>query len=286
MIKKIVIYALSWFGIKAKEVENKNEFRSFIRTRRKYKKFKPYKLHDLKIGDLNIITSNVGSAIQVYEDVFVNETHKVTFNNTKPLIYDLGAHIGMVSLYYKQKYPQAIIKAFEPNPVVFKCLQQNMISSKLQNVSVFNQAISYENGSLDFYCDKGGQVSSFIKPGDFETETQKIESVRLKDLIDKESRQIDLIKMDIEGVELEVLIDCDTSLQKVDRLVVEYHSYKKNNQKLSQFFSVLEKNGFRYMIKPNSSADFDLHNLNYNKSHFDMIIHIEAIQKNLLSTIQ
>lgn len=276
-------FALLWAGMEVSPVKNKRNNRLFLKVRRRHKHNEAYEKMKVDFGDLKLTVSNIDSAVQVYQDIFVNESHDINFITNEPLIYDLGANVGMVTLYYKQKYPGATIKAYEPNPAVFGCLEQNIRNNNACNVEVFNEAISDNDGFLDFYCDKGGQVSSFLKPGAFEAEKKRIASVKLKDLIDGESHRIDLIKMDIEGVEVDVLMHCGESLKKVDRLVIEYHSYKNTNQDLSKLFGVLEKNGFRYMIKPDSFADFDLSIRDYDRSHFDMIIHIEAIQKQLLN---
>jgi len=76
----------------------------------------------------------------------------------------------------------------------------------------------------------------------------QIESIRLKDLLEKEEK-IDLLKIDIEGAEYDVLLDCKDNLDNIDNLFVEYHSWNNRSQKLSKILKVLEENKFRYYIE-------------------------------------
>nr|WP_319572699.1 FkbM family methyltransferase [uncultured Draconibacterium sp.] len=284
IIEDIINLLLLPIGLKANKIDNKKEYRAVKKARRKYKRQEKYKSSIIIIGNYQISITNFDSASQMYTDLFVNETHVVSFDSANPLIYDLGANIGIASLYYKSRYPNAEIKAYEPNPIVFKALEENIKINNLTNVHAYNNAISNEEGHLVFYCDRGGQVSSFLKPNGFQTIPTKIPAIRLKTLIENETQQIDLIKIDIEGVEVKVLQDCGNLLKKVDRLVIEYHSYKEGEQELSRLFKTLEDNNFRYIIKSGAFADFDLSNHDNKRSHFDIIIHIEAIKNDLLKS--
>ena len=65
---------------------------------------------------------------------------------------------------------------------------------------------------------------------------------RLRNLLE---RKVQLLKLDIEGAELEVLRDCGARLQNVERLFVEHHSFLGRPQQLGEFFGILEAAGFR-----------------------------------------
>jgi hypothetical protein len=76
--------------------------------------------------------------------------------------------------------------------------------------------------------------------------------VRLKDFM-QDFKQIDFLKLDIEGAELPVLQDISGELHRVKHLFIEYHSAIHEPQKLSQLLHILEKEGFRYFIGGNQS---------------------------------
>jgi hypothetical protein len=110
-------------------------------------------------------------------------------------------------------------------------------------VEVINKAAWIDNNGVTFNVDNadGGSVYG-------EGNKITVDSVRLRDLIASEEH-IDLIKMNIEGSELDVIPDCDDVLYKVKNLYIEYHSFTKLEQKLDNILHTLKKNGFRYYIQ-------------------------------------
>lgn len=64
----------------------------------------------------------------VYQEVFVDQVYTRDFPDLPPApcVIDVGANIGLFSLFIKQRYPQAQIHAFEPSPAHFELLLQNV----------------------------------------------------------------------------------------------------------------------------------------------------------------
>src|SRR5215475_2749877 len=63
----------------------------------------------------------------LYKDIFENRVYHFDAWRSDPLIVDCGSNIGMSVLYYKQEHPLARIIAFEPDPAIFRYLQENII---------------------------------------------------------------------------------------------------------------------------------------------------------------
>ena len=64
----------------------------------------------------------------LYHEIFNNEVyvqHGIQINEGD-VIFDVGANIGLFSLYVKQKCPQCTIYAFEPLPSIYPILKQNL----------------------------------------------------------------------------------------------------------------------------------------------------------------
>ena len=99
--------------------------------------------------------------------------------------------------------------------------------------------------------------------------------IRLKELLEKET-EIDLLKIDIEGAEVEVLNDCVENFHRVKLLFVEYHSFTNEEQKLDDLLGVLKKAGFRYYINSigGSSKNYFLNRADNNG--FDLQLNIYA----------
>ena len=61
--------------------------------------------------------------------------------------------------------------------------------------------------------------------------------------------RVDLLKLDIEGAETDVLFDCADVLRLVKRIVIEYHSFAGEPQKLNRMLALLATAGYRVYIR-------------------------------------
>ena len=174
-----------------------------------------------------------------FDKEFLFENH----NNEDLLIYDCGANVGLATLFFEKMYDNAKIKSFEADPSIFLYLKENVNNNQLKNVELFNNAVWINNEDV-YFSQEGSDGGSIYGS---ENSKIKVNGLRLRDLIEKEIK-IDLLKIDIEGAEADVLIDCNEMLQKVKYLFVEYHSFLKSKQRLDELLKILSLNGFRYTI--------------------------------------
>ena len=94
-------------------LKNKN-LREFDILYSKYSKNERYKLEkNVKFLSYSFDVPDLASFIYQFKELFVEEIYKFKTSNKKPVIYDCGANIGTASLYFKQEYSTARIKAFE-----------------------------------------------------------------------------------------------------------------------------------------------------------------------------
>lgn len=202
-----------------------------------------------KFNGLKIFAPDTLSFIWQYKEIFADESYKFSTDSINPVIYDCGANIGISCLYFIQKYPTAIITAFEVDPNIVKILKENLDKNNIKNVEIVNKAVWINNDGVNISLEGSDGASIYSK-----TNQTKVPSIRLKDLIEKESK-IDMLKIDIEGAEFEVLNDCRNSLANVKNIFIEYHSFVNNKQNLSEILQILENNKFRYFIKPVSERE-------------------------------
>jgi len=126
-------------------------------------------------------------------------------------IFDLGANIGTWTLMAKALIPDATVHAFEPVPQY----QDGYLEStkKLKNVTLHKVGTGRENKQEKFNL--SGHSSSFLDvgenllkmfPGESKTGEINVEMVRLDDYIVLKNIPLpDLMKLDVEGFEMEVL---------------------------------------------------------------------------------
>jgi FkbM family methyltransferase len=175
-------------------------------------------------------------------------------------------------LYFKKLYPNAKIKAFEADPNIAEILENNLKKNKaVKKIEIINSAVWIDNNGLEFSMEgaDGGSIYGNNKK-------IKVSSIRLRDFLEKEER-IDMLKIDIEGAECDVLKDCANSLRHVKNLFVEYHSFKKQPQKLSEILEILERNGFRYHIDGLTLRKYPLLP-QISNSHMDLQLNIFGIK--------
>ena len=165
------------------------------------------------------------------------------------LIFDIGANKGDYSL--KKLYTDPTTKIILVEPIVNNC---NIIANKLRNyknIVICNKVVSSETGSVNFYecnadscstcsenhieksCFGGGEQGKFMmKDGKtfaehyfFKPPTLK-ESITIDKLIELYGEP-DLIKIDVEGYELNVLKSLTS--KKAKKISFEWHEYAIDN---------------------------------------------------------
>ena len=213
-----------------------------------------YKKGKINFEGFKFIVPDYKSFLWQYKEIFADESYKFNSGLEEPVIFDCGANVGTSCAYFKKIYPYSIIKAFEPDPVIANYLKSNIQNNNLNNIEVIDKAVWVNDIGVELNIE-GADGSSIYTEG----EKQKVGSIRLKDLLDTESR-IDMLKMDIEGAENDVILDCGNSLKIVNNIFIEYHSYTNSQQKLSELLNVLEQNNFRYFIRNDSSRNMPLIN--------------------------
>jgi FkbM family methyltransferase len=133
-------------------------------------------------------------------------------NKTSPVILDVGANIGRYAQMILQFNPGSRLHCFEPHPSTFKKLEAGLKSNS--QVHLVNKGAGVEASFLELYdySDADGTSHASIYKDVIETMHRK-ESVAVRvEIIDLKSyleshriAQVDLLKIDTEGNELNVL---------------------------------------------------------------------------------
>lgn len=183
--------------------------------------------------------------IHCLREIFFDGIYTFESQKENPLIIDCGAHIGMSVLNFKQQYPNSTILAFEPDLTNFEILQNNVSKWNFSNVQIFQNPVWNKNEEIFFEASgaMGGKITSNSAK---EKVNLKFKAIRLAELLDKE---IDFLKIDIEGAEYEVITDCKDNLKFVKNLFVEYHSTFEEQHKLVEIVSIINDAGFKFYIK-------------------------------------
>lgn len=168
-----------------------------------------------------------GSDIEVFRHIFSARHYdiKKLLKRSPEVIVDLGANTGLSASYFKMTFPDAVLYAVEPDPGNFELLQSH--AKQFDNVICLHHAIWSKNEMLTLYNpDTGGYSMNTIAIGN---RSGEVEALTMDTLLARNGvNKVDILKMDIEGAELELFKNSDTSwLAKVGMLIIETHDRKQ-----------------------------------------------------------
>jgi FkbM family methyltransferase len=197
-----------------------------------------------------------------YEDIFEKQIyvqHGITLNEGD-CVFDVGANIGLFTLFVSRNYRNIAVYAFEPAPPLFEILSANA-SSHAPAARLFNCGLSSEtrDATFTFYPNSSG-MSSFH--GDEQEEKEVLRAImqnqlhqgvegmeRVMEYVDDilaerfksqtftcnletlsniirehHVERIDLLKVDVQKCEEEVLLGIDEGdWEKIRQIVIEVH---------------------------------------------------------------
>lgn len=137
-------------------------------------------------------------------------------------VIDVGANLGNHALYWC-RVAGAVVDAFEPNPASYELLNRNVeINDAPATLRVHHLALGSHEGRGSVIADPGNPAEARVT----RTDGGEVEIRRLDSLIGPDDR-IRLIKVDVEGAELEVLRGAGDILRERPVLLVELHSARE-----------------------------------------------------------
>ena len=137
-------------------------------------------------------------------------------NGGKKTVFDLGANTGIYSLIRGKGFPEDQIFSFEPNPVNYTRLVDNVKLNALTNVQTFPFAVGATKADLSFYVPKSdiisdtsstsSQFSNSTYGGQLAWKEIKVSQLTLDSFCTENNlNQVNLMKIDVEGHEIDVL---------------------------------------------------------------------------------
>lgn len=165
------------------------------------------------------------------------------------VIIDIGAHIGSFSIWAARQAPHGRVYAFEPNEENYIFLQENKKLNSLENLEIFNLAVSDKNGLASFFnSDHLSMSHSFFETGAENTST--VRTLSLADILKtNQIERVNYLKIDAEGAEYLIILNTPPeALNKVDKILIEYHDYLDHGHRYQDIEKYLTENGFQVQI--------------------------------------
>jgi FkbM family methyltransferase len=196
----------------------------------------------LQVGDLDLsINDPFDRDIEyIYNEIFLGRGYdhpRITLPE-RPTIIDVGANVGLFTIWAARNYGPRTILAYEASPTTHECLVQNVarhVSSETTAATCFNLAVSFEadrelvlhqppwNSGFSTILD-GSKLSWVDELRDKgELHTHKVPSTTVsREMAAHGLAAVDLLKIDVEGYFMEVLEGiAPADFAKVRNIVME-----------------------------------------------------------------
>lgn len=166
--------------------------------------------------------------VATFRQVFVTAEYDCKLRKLPQIIIDAGANIGLTSVFYANKYPDARILALEPEASNFQMLKANV--AHYRNITPIRAALWKTRGDvkvidpgLGHY---GFQTISQADDNSDSTKETSVPAVTIDGLIREFSlAHVDILKCDIEGSEREVFETATSWVNRVGVIVIELHEH-------------------------------------------------------------
>ncbi len=137
---------------------------------------------------------------------------------------DVGAHVGMYTVTAARALAESgRVLALEPNPAARRQLEENLRLNGCTNVVVVPRAAAAARGHGVLHVPETPDPSfSSLQAGRFaEGEPVEVETTTVDEEVESASLAPVLVKIDVEGAELDVLAGMERTLERRPRLLVE-----------------------------------------------------------------
>ncbi|MDP2750833.1 MAG: FkbM family methyltransferase [Nanoarchaeota archaeon] len=197
------------------------------------------------------------SSIEIYYEIFKDKDHTTVrgfSGKGNKVVIDTGANEGFYTLKIKEDNPNCKVIAIEANPAAFLILKKNVKSNKLRDVILVNKALGKNNENICFeYVDEITAIGSKSlrnqkRPwlNERRIKQKLVKSIDLPHLCKSHQiKEVDILKIDVEGMEMEILKNSKSVLGNVKKIVVEWHS-KKLRDDIKHF---LKSQGFKLILE-------------------------------------
>lgn len=174
--------------------------------------------------------------------------------------FDVGANVGIYSILFRDRVEgENRVIAFEPLEQNITRIKSNAKLNNIKNINIHPVALGNQNGEEKIYYDPSnvGAASLATQPGVI---TKTINIHRL-DSLDLLSKNVGIMKIDVEGAELDVLKGAESMLIDMKPgLLIETHPeiLDERNQSIEKLLSVVNRLGYQEVELVQSNKRFEI----------------------------
>ena len=168
--------------------------------------------------------------------------------HSNDVIIDIGAHIGIFTIYASQFCNNGKIYSFEPVRENYDLLLNNIKLNNSEQVKPFNLAVSNTNDDVTIYINDDKAAHSIFPSSE---SSINVKSITLQNIFEENNiNHCNFLKLDCEGAEYEILCNLPTKyFKKIDKIVMECHFVDKKPELIDGLKQILAKQGFQVVTK-------------------------------------
>ena len=164
------------------------------------------------------------------DEVFKSGYFKHLEIQPNDVVVDVGANIGVFTVAVANKCQKVI--AFEPDIDNYNLAKENLKLNNINNVILFNKAISNFNGDIDLYLNSGVCSDCHSTLEVRGREKIKVETIDINNVL--QEYEANKLKVDCEGEEL--IFMQTAKLHNIDNLAMEVHfTYSKRDKHVNYY---------------------------------------------------
>jgi len=167
---------------------------------------------------IRVNSSDIYPAIQI----FLGQEYKFSCKSDPKTVVDAGANIGLTSVIFANRFPKANILAIEPEQGNFEQAKRNL--APYPNVKVIHAALWCNSDGIRLVDPGLGEWGFQTTSATGASDDILVKSLTVSDIINENDwGHIDILKMDIEGAEVEVLSESRSWIEKIGLMITELH---------------------------------------------------------------
>jgi len=207
----------------------------------------------LKLAPMGAIAAGLWSGVE-YEPAELGLISRLLKPDS--VFLDVGANVGIFSLFAAKVFPSARIFAFEPAAKTFKLLARNIWLNDAQNVTPVRSALGSSSGQAKMHVNVAGKdgLNTLGVPSHPDCELAGTEIVPITTLDEFLAvgtiARVDVMKVDAEGAELFIMEGAKELLQRNDAPVLLYEAFSFLTRGFAyhpvEIYWLLERWGFAF----------------------------------------
>ena len=190
------------------------------------------------------------------------------------VILDIGANVGVTSMFFASINSKARIISFEPHPDTFKKAIENLKLNTFRNIEIINTGLGEKRDNLKLYeVNEHNPGMNRLLAIEKDLPFKIVEINTLDDiLMARNISKVDVIKLDVEGFEYAVLKGAKEIINSKPVLFIELDddNLKENNKSAKELIELLVLFGYKEFYRADDLSPITVQS-NFDHCHFDIV---------------